>query len=152
LSAAGRPLLLALEMVFTRDQRVLDEWQRDATGNRELRHRLRFDAEWGYAWEPVLHLLETARSLAVPIFGVDCHPRGDLRRISARDRHAADKLAHLRATHPGSQMIVLFGESHLAPSHLPAELHRRLPGERVHTLLQNNDALYWRAAGELRQP
>ena len=45
---------------------------------------------------------------------------------------------------------MLFGESHLAPQHLPALLQQRLPAEPVLTVLQNVDALYWRAAGEAR--
>ena len=44
--------------------------------------------------------------------------------------------------------MVLFGESHLAPGHLPRVLRERMPEERVLTVLQNVDELYWRAAGE----
>ena len=75
-------------------------------------------------------------------------PREDLRKIGARDRHAADKIAELRRRHPDALILVLFGESHLAPQHLPALLQQRLPAEPVLTVLQNVDALYWRAAGE----
>jgi hypothetical protein len=42
----------------------------------------------------------------------------------------------------------LFGESHLAPGHLPRALQETLPAEKALTVLQNVDALYWRAAGE----
>jgi hypothetical protein len=75
-------------------------------------------------------------------------PREDLRKIGARDRHAADKIADLRRRHPDALIIVLFGESHLAPQHLPALLQQQLPEEPMLTVLQNVDALYWRAAGE----
>ena len=75
-------------------------------------------------------------------------PREDLRKIGARDRHAAHKLAEIRQRHPNAAIMVLFGESHLAPGHLPKALRERLPEERVLTVLQNVDALYWRAAGE----
>ncbi len=43
---------------------------------------------------------------------------------------------------------MLFGESHLAPQHLPALVQQHLPAEPLLTVLQNVDALYWRAAGE----
>src|SRR5277367_3292771 len=77
-------------------------------------------------------------------------PREDLRKIGARDRHAADKITELRHHHPHGLILVLFGESHLAPQHLPALLQQRLPAEPVLTVLQNVDALYWNAAGEAR--
>src|SRR6202158_1204663 len=77
--------------------------------------------------------------------------REDLRKIGARDRHAAHKLAEIRQRHPNAVIMVLFGESHLAPGHLPRVLRERLPEERVLTVLQNVDALYWRAAGEQQE-
>jgi hypothetical protein len=45
-------------------------------------------------------------------------------------------------------IVVLFGESHLSPQHLPRLLHHQLPEERIGTILQNVDSLYWVAAGE----
>jgi hypothetical protein len=75
-------------------------------------------------------------------------PREDLRKIGARDRHAAAKIAEIRERHPDAVIFVLFGESHLAPGHLPNALRDQIPGEKVLTVLQNIDALYWRAAGE----
>lgn len=148
---SGRPLVLALEMVFAHDQHILDEWSAGEITEGELRERIRFDVEWGYAWEPYAELLRAARAAGARICGLDCMPRGDLRRIGARDRHAATKLAELRTSHPEAQVVVLFGESHLAPNHLPLEVRTLLPQEeRVLTVLQNIDALYWRACGEVR--
>jgi hypothetical protein len=71
-----------------------------------------------------------------------------LRKIGARDRHAAAKIAEIRLRHPEAAIFVLFGESHLAPGHLPREVRQFLPGANILTVLQNIDALYWRAAGE----
>jgi hypothetical protein len=93
-------------------------------------------------------LLVTARDHAEAVYGLDCMPREDLRKIGARDRHAAVKIAEIRERHPNAVIFVLFGESHLAPGHLPRVLHEQLPGTKTLTVLQNIDALYWRAAGE----
>src|SRR5581483_9840761 len=72
----------------------------------------------------------------------------DLRKIGARDRHAVVKIRELRDWHLESCIVVVFGESHLAPNYLPHLLVEKLPGERVLTVLQNVDALYWMAAKE----
>lgn len=143
-----RPLVLGLETVFSRDQHILDEWIRREIDEEEFRQRIRFDLDWGYDWEPFYRLVESSRTHAHAIYGLDCMPREDLRKISARDRHAADKIVEIRHAHPEALILVLFGESHLAPNHLPHVLHERLPEERMLTVLQNVDALYWRAAGE----
>jgi hypothetical protein len=146
--SSGRPLVLGLEAVFARHQHVLHEWMRGQIAEDELRECIRFDLDWGYGWQPYAELLDSARRHAQAIYGLDCMPRTDLRRIAARDRHAASKILEIRERHPDALLVVLFGESHLAPNHLPALLRAAAPGQRLLTVLQNVDPLYWRAAGE----
>ena len=146
--AGDRPVVLGVETIFARDQHILDEWWRRDIDESELRQRIRFDFDWGYDWTPFHELLVTARDHAEAVYGLDCMPREDLRKIGARDRHAAAKIAEIRERHPNAVIFVLFGESHLAPGHLPRALQEQLPGAKVLTVLQNIDALYWRAAGE----
>jgi uncharacterized iron-regulated protein len=143
-----RPVVLALETIFSRDQHIVDEWWRREIDEKEFRERIRFDLDWGYDWAPFFELLATAREFAEGLYGLDCMPREDLRKIGARDRHAAHKIAEIRERHPDALILVLFGESHLAPQHLPRALKEELPQGRRLTILQNVDALYWRAAGE----
>jgi hypothetical protein len=144
-----RPVVLALEMVFSRDQYVLDEWLRGELGEEELRAGLHYDDDWGYDWEPFARLLRQARKFGCPVYGIDLKPRGNMRRIAARDRHAAAQIAMIRRAHPGAQVLTLFGEAHLAPNHLPQCLRALRPRDHVLTVLQNLDELYWKAAGEL---
>jgi hypothetical protein len=146
--AGDRPLVLGMEAIFARHQHILDGWWRREIDEHELRERIRFDTDWGYDWAPFYELLVTAREHADAVYGLDCMPREDLRKIGARDRHAVAKVAEIRERHPAAVIVVLFGESHFAPSHLPRFLRERLPHERVLTVLQNVDALYWRATSE----
>jgi hypothetical protein len=143
-----RPVVLGVETIFSRDQHILEEWWRREIDEQELQQRIRYDLDWGYDWTPFYELLVTAREHAEAIYGLDCMPREDLRKISARDRHAVHKIAEIRQRHPNAVIMVLFGESHLAPGHLPRVLRERLSEETVITVLQNVDSLYWRAAGE----
>ena len=148
-AADRRPVVLALEMVFSRDQYVLDEWLRGELSEDELRAGLHYDDDWGYDWEPFAQLLRHARRFGCPVYGIDLKPRGNMRRIAARDRHAAAQIAMIRRAHPGAQVLTLFGEAHLAPNHLPQWLRSLRPRDRILTVLQNVDELYWRAAGDL---
>jgi len=143
-----RPVVLAVETIFSRDQHIIDEWWRREIDEKEFRERIRFDLDWGYDWAPFHEMLATARESAEGLYGLDCMPREDLRKIGARDRHAAHKIAEIRERHPDAAIFILFGESHLAPQHLPRALREELPESRPLTILQNVDALYWRAAGE----
>jgi hypothetical protein len=146
--AGDRPVVLSVETIFARDQHILDEWWRREIDEEELRQRIRFDLDWGYDWAPFYELLVAARDHAEALYGLDCMPREDLRKIGARDRHAAIKIEEIRERHPNAMIFVLFGESHLAPQHLPKILQKQIPEAKVLTVLQNIDPLYWRAAGE----
>ena len=145
---SGRKVVAGVEFVFARDQHILDEWFAGEIDSDELRQRIRYDLDWSYEWEPFLGVLEAARRFGAAVYGLDCPPRDDLRKIAARDRHAAAKLGEIREKHPDALVIVLFGESHLAPGHLPEQLLLRLPAARTLTVLQNVDSLYWKAVGE----
>jgi len=146
-----RPVVLGVETIFAHHQHILQEWWRREIDQRELRERIRFDKDWGYEWAPFYELLVAAREHGEGIYGLDCMPREDMRKIGTRDRHAVDKIAEIREHHPNAVIFVLFGESHLAPGHLPRFLHERLPEQRVLTVLQNVDSLYWDATGERQE-
>src|SRR5579864_9752982 len=135
-----RPIVLGVETIFARHQHILEEWWRREIDEEELRQRIRFDLDWSYEWPPFYELLVTAREHADAVYGLDCLPRDDLRKIAARDQHAGDKIAEMRQRHPGAVILILFGESHLAPGHLPCSLEEKLPAERTLTILQNVDA------------
>jgi len=151
MAKSGRQVVLGVETILARDQHILDEWTHGEIDDEELRERIRFDLDWGYAWEPFCELLVAARQRAIGIYGLDCMPRDDLRRIARRDRHAAQKIAEIARHHPNAIVVVLFGESHLAPNHIPEVLRLALPDAGIVTMLQNIDHLYWRAAGERRE-
>ena len=112
-------LVLGVETIFARHQHILEEWWRREIEEEELRQRIRFDLDWNYDWPPFYELLVTAREHADAVYGLDCEPRQDLRKIKARDQHAADKIAEIHQRHSNAVILVLFGESHLAPGHLP---------------------------------
>jgi hypothetical protein len=58
------------------------------------------------------------------------------------------KIAEIRQRHPDAAVFVLFGESHLAPQHLPRAIQDLVPDEHILIVLQNVDALYWQAVAQ----
>jgi uncharacterized iron-regulated protein len=88
-SARERRIVLGVEAILARDQRIVDAWWRREIAEEEFRRRLRFDREWGYQWEPFYELLSTARDHAEGLYALDCMPREDLRRIGSRVRRGA---------------------------------------------------------------
>ncbi len=142
---------LGVEFVFTRQQSSLDALQRGDLDDAAFRRRIHYREEWGYPWGGFGRLLETARRLGVPVFALDSSPRAGVRGLRRRDDHAARRIAAILEQHPGMRMVVLFGESHLAPAHLPSKVERRLRevgvAGRTVRVFQSPDEVYWRAAG-----
>src|SRR3989441_8142692 len=141
-------LALAVEPVFARSQRILDSWLSGKISEQEFLDRIHYNEEWGCDWQGYKAIFEAARELGIPVFGVDCHPRDDMRSISRRDRGVARRISRLIEKYPTRTLVVLFGESHLSSNHLPGRVRAILEPKGIRSkewlILQNIDALYWK--------
>ena len=148
LANTKKNLALAVEPVFSRNQKFLDNWIAGKISEQEFLNQIRYDEEWGCNWQSYKLLFSTARDLQIPVYGVDCHPRNDMRRIGRRDLAVARRIAGLIEEDPGRTLVVLFGESHLASNHLPGRVRKILSASKTRTnelmVLQNIDSLYWK--------
>lgn len=147
--------ILAMEMVFGRQQRILDRWMAGEITEEEFLRRIRYEQEWGYPWEGFREIFQVAREHGVPVFGIDCEPRNGLRFIRRRDNYAGDRIADLFERRPEAKIVVVIGESHLAPSHLPERVDRVLAErgipKRCVTVLQNVEEIYYQLAERGRE-
>ena len=138
---------LAVEPIFARNQEILDQWMAGKISEQEFLDRIRYYEEWGCDWTGYKAIFETARELGVRVYGVDCQPRSDMRRIGTRDLGVARRIVHLMQNDPTQTLIVVFGESHLAENHLPLRVRTILARKGIKLkellILQNIDALYW---------
>jgi len=148
----SRRVVLGLEMVYGRHQQVLERYMGGAIGEEEFLRAVRYDLDWGYDWPSFRRLFETARRRGIPVHGLDCGPRTGFRSIRRRDRYAAARLAGIVEASPGARVMVLFGESHLARTHLPLQLSRLLKRRglerRCLIVLQNLEEIAWAMAGD----
>ena len=137
-----RPVVLGVETIFARDQHILDEWWRREIDEHELRERMRFQLDWGYELGSVLRTAGDGTRAR----GCDLRTGLHAARGSAQDRGAGssrgDKLVEIRQRHPEAAILVFFGESHLAPAHLPREVQDVLPaGENSHDIAERRCSL-----------
>jgi Haem-binding uptake, Tiki superfamily, ChaN len=139
---------LAVEPIFARSQEILDQWMSGMISEHEFLDRIRYHEEWGCDWTGYKAIFETARELGIKVYGVDCHPRSDMRRIGRRDLGVARRIVRLLQNDPTQTLVVVFGESHLARKHLPGRVRAILGRRGVQLkellILQNIDALYWK--------
>lgn len=141
-------LVLCVEVFPDHAQPILDLWLERRINDDELLRRTHYHDEWGFPWRDYRELYITARDLGIPIFGIDNECRNNFRRIRTRDRLMAARIADIAQRHPHHKILVVVGESHLAPSHLPRLLDDLLVGSgEVHlplVIVFNHEALYYR--------
>jgi hypothetical protein len=141
-------LVLAVEVFAERDQAHLDAWQRGELTDGELLRAVKYQREWGISWSAYARLFHAARRLKIPIMALDNELRSHFRRIRRRDQRMAERIVQISRRFPRHKIMVVVGESHLAPSHLPRLLGERLPlaGEVTNplVLLFNHETLYYR--------
>ena len=85
LSADNRSIVLAVEPIFSRSQKILDRWLAGKISEHEFLDRIHYKEEWGCDWDGYKTIFETARDMHIPVYGIDCHPRNDMRSIGRRD-------------------------------------------------------------------
>jgi uncharacterized iron-regulated protein len=146
-ASRSRHVILAVEMVYGRNQRVLDQWMASEIDSEEFKRAIRYDLEWGYDWSGFGQIFDAARDYGVRVFGIDCAPRNGLRYIRRRDQYAARRIADIFAKNADAKVFVMIGESHLAASHLPDvvrhALRRKNLEKRSVRVLQNIEEIYW---------
>src|SRR5215470_16439046 len=141
-------IAVAVEPIFARNQEILDQWMSGTISEQEFLDRIRYYEEWGCDWSGYKAIFETARELGIHVYGVDCHPRSDMRSIGRRDLGVARRIVRLMQNNPAQTLIIIFGESHLAQNHLPGRVRTILERKGIRRkellIVQNIDALYWK--------
>ncbi|MFQ5670844.1 MAG: ChaN family lipoprotein [Acidobacteriota bacterium] len=140
-------VVVAMEMIFARHQRILDDWMARRLDDEDFLLRIRYEEEWGYEWAGYRAILDVARREGVRVVGLDCGPRSGFRVIRRRDAHAAERICEIFLREPQAKVVAFVGESHLARNHLPQRVYRAVSRcqleKRSLTIVQNIDALYW---------
>lgn len=130
----GSPVL-ALEMVHARHNPALQRYmEAQEPDDGEFLEEIGFFDHWGFDFAHYSPILSLARKNGLPVRGIN--GEGSLLQ---RDRSMAERLLAIRAEFPNRPVLVLVGDLHLAPGHLPKELMRR--GASSVLLYQNSETV-----------
>ncbi|WNG36232.1 ChaN family lipoprotein [Archangium minus] len=146
---AGRRLVLALECVEGRHQSFVEAYLAGRLSERSLLARLGHGTSQG-TWSGLRTLLAYAKRHRLQVVGIDRRAQGE-RSLELRDAYAAERIARAVRAEDKPRVMVLVGQYHVAPCHLPAQVERALgEGHRLRGLVvyQNAEGVYWRLARE----
>ncbi|HEX8436174.1 ChaN family lipoprotein [Archangium sp.] len=146
---AGRRVVLALECVEGRHQAAVDAYLAGRLAERALLARLGHGAGQG-SGSGLRALLTYAKRHRLEVVGIDRRAQGE-RSLELRDAYAAERIARVARAEDRPRVLVLVGQYHVAPCHLPAQVERALGeghGLRGLVVYQNAEGVYWRLANE----
>lgn len=147
--ATGRRVVLALEFVEGRFQAELDAYLARKLPESVFLQRLGLRADAVSVWNGFRPLLAFARDHGLEALAIDRRARG-ARSLEVRDAYAAARIAKAASAKDSPSVLVLMGQYHVAPCHLPAEVQRALGDTELSHLVvyQNCDDVYWQARAQ----
>jgi hypothetical protein len=144
----GRRVVLALEWIQGRHQGELDAFLSGRISERTFLARTSQGGQRGFdLWAGYAPLLAVARKHGLAVLAIDRPARGP-RSLAVRDTYAAERIAAAVDAPDRPRVMVLMGQFHVAPCHLPARVRSaraQLPLREL-IVYQNCEELYWKLA------
>ncbi|MBX5480677.1 MAG: ChaN family lipoprotein [Myxococcaceae bacterium] len=144
--ASRRRVVMALEFVEGRHQSALESFVQGRIGEKTFLSRIGHPYTGAFdIWPNFRPLFETARARGLPIIAIDSRAGGP-GSLQRRDAYAAERIASIARAEDRPLVMVLMGQYHVAPCHLPRAVAERLgPGVQRRSLIvyQNCESIWW---------
>lgn len=151
-----RSIILGLEIVRYKDQEFLERYLRNDLDEKSFLRAINYEATWGFPWSSYQTIINYARKNSIKVVGLNSEYPDQANSIAKRDRYAAEVIGQLVKSHPGALLFILFGDLHLAETHLPQQVNEVLPTEehlhkKTLIIYQNSERIYWELAHQRRE-
>ena len=139
-----RPVVL-LEMVEARKNRALRAFIEGEAGEKEYLDQSDYFESWGFDFSHYLPILKYLKNKKLEAYGINRN--GSLKE---RDRFMAKEISEAMGRTEACPAVVLVGDLHIAPAHLPRELAGL--GLRTTRLFQNSETIILRRMRDGKDP
>jgi len=114
---------------------------------REFLKSIEWSKKWGFPWDHFRPLVRWAQENKVAVFGLNRSVRKrTAASLRSRDLFAAQKLQNILKSHPEAIVFAIYGDLHLAQSHIPGAVVKLMgPGfkKKIFRLFQNSEKIYF---------
>lgn len=112
---------IGLELVQSEDQIYLESYMGGFITEKEFLESVDYSESWRFPWTHYREVFQFAKEFNIPIVGLNS--KGTL---PERDHHAAEIISSEIGNNPDHKFLVLFGELHILPQHLPRLVEEKL--------------------------
>ncbi len=150
LSRRDHPVLVFLEALPDGFASEIEAYTKGLISEETFLSRVGYGDAFGFDWAIYRPVIDEARRIGAPVFGINTRAHGI--GLAARDSFAASVIAGRLKKEEDATALVLVGEKHLAPSHLPLALKRSLRSRavpaRVTSVHRNIASVYFDLLGK----
>ncbi len=147
----NRSVIVAMEMVYAAHQDAVDEYLSGELDDEAFLKEIDYRHTWNFTWENYKPIFDFAREHGIRVLGINTAGRSGRNHLKERDVFSSGVIAEASASNPGTLIFVMDGDWHIASTHLPAEVRKRLKERAVRrkflTVFQNSTHIYWLLAG-----
>lgn len=141
----SKNIQVAIECVEAKHQKTLDKFIEGKMSDKDFLKTIEWKKSWGFPWEHYRPFFRWAQKHKIKVYALNIATRKiNSKTLKQRDVFAAKKMAEIYKLSPKKQMIVIYGDLHLAESHLIGAVKKtslaKLP--RL-TLFQNSEKIYF---------
>ncbi len=145
----SEPMNIALELIHRRYQSCIDEYLTGKIQEKDFLEKINLKKRWYFdLWKNFQPIFEFASYHHIPIFGVEAASQEEAS-LQERDKACAKQLSSLLNKN-AAKLLVLIGDLHIAPQHLPRELSKVLKEKKIKknilSIYQNSEKIYWQLA------
>lgn len=147
----GLKVTVALECFDSAEQNHLDRYMNGEITEKELLSNTCWEAKWGFPWEHYRPLIQLALHKGFKVRGLNqFYEERTLGTLKLRDTHSARVIYDIRASCPEDIIYCLYGDLHLADTHLPAALRKVFddPELPMTVIFQDSETLYFDLANK----
>ncbi|MCA8935919.1 MAG: ChaN family lipoprotein [Planctomycetes bacterium] len=143
----GRKIVLGVEMLHAADKVHAQALMDGEIDDDAFRWRVKWDQSWGFSWASYKRFFAFSKQYQVPLFGLNINADGRENDLAYRDQFSGELVSALTQLYPERLVAVVYGDLHLAGTHLPKVVEENLrkygTKRRAVRIYQNSETLYW---------
>ncbi len=138
-----KKIALGVEVVNESNQHIINQYLNRYITELELLESINYHESWRFPWNHYKKFFDLAREEGHQVMALNSEGS-----LLERDAKAAKLISDFHVKNPDTILVVLFGEYHIIPDKLPAEVKKLRPDVKQTIIHQNLDEVYWKLATE----
>lgn len=136
----NKEIILYLEPYSVSDQKFLDDFLKGKINEDYFLYKIKYKKKWGFEWENYKEILEYSRKENLKVYGINMKNEAS---CEERDFFAGDFILKKLKENMDKIHIIIIGDLHLAPEHLPEKILKKLKKKIQYTIVyQNSETIF----------